>query len=140
MAVPLQNESPPCAGVVLACYSEWLYRRLSMSFQPAIVDAYVRSTAIFMRAAVCDTGARDNTVHLRGFRKSFINLIARDPLSPRERGRNQNHSPLPGERVPDGGGRGPHVLQVVGGEKSFSTLSDFDGTLHNFGPRAVNPV
>ena len=41
----------------------------------------------------------------------------RSPLSPRERGRNQNHNPLPGERVPDGGG------QVRGRFQPHSTLT-----------------
>jgi hypothetical protein len=35
----------------------------------------------------------------------------RDTLSPRERDRNQIHSPLPGERVPDGGGQARGLFQ-----------------------------
>ena len=44
--------------MVLAGCGEWLDRRLFMSFRLAIVDAYVRSTAIVMRAAMSDTAAK----------------------------------------------------------------------------------
>ena len=62
----------------------------------------------------------------------------RDTLSPRERVRKQNPSPLPGERVTDEEGRGPHVLQVVGVRGLFPPPSAIaDSQLFRISPRAA---
>lgn len=44
---------------MLVCCAGWFQRLLFMDFRLAIVAAYVRSTAIFMRAAVSDRAAKD---------------------------------------------------------------------------------